>query len=111
LLHSQRQHAHLDATNMTTTSDLPTSQPLPRDIPTAADRTSVHLDARRYHELRDQLTRLHSAPVPDMAAIDDVIKQLTQEQFALKAADGQPGNNPIEASTNRPAAERLGHRR
>jgi hypothetical protein len=95
---------------MTTTSNLPTSLPLPSDAP-QADRTSAHLDARRYHELRDQLTRLHSAPVPDMAAIDNVIKQLAQEQFDQKAADGQPGNNPIEASTSSPGAGRLRDRR
>jgi hypothetical protein len=57
-----------------------------------------HLDPTRYHQLRDELTRLYSAPSPDMAAIDRVIRQITEEQLKLKAADGQAGNNPIESS-------------
>ena len=53
-------------------------------------------DATYFHELHAKLTQLQSAPVRDMAAIDAVIEALAKEQLRLKAADGQPGNNPVE---------------
>lgn len=55
-----------------------------------------HPDATYFHELHARLTQLQAAPVRDMAAIDAVIEELAKEQLRLKAADGQPGNNPIE---------------
>ena len=58
-----------------------------------------NLNSTRYNALRSRLTQLQSAPKPDVAAIDDVIKQLADEQLHLKALDGQAGNNPIEGKS------------
>lgn len=65
-----------------------------------------HLDPTRYHALHEQLTRLYSEPERDMAAIDSVIEKIADERRRLKAADGQPGNNPIEPH-RRPDQARL----
>ncbi|MEY4564903.1 MAG: hypothetical protein RLZZ618_4180 [Pseudomonadota bacterium] len=51
-----------------------------------------------YRRLRDELQRLHLAPVKDMKAIDAVIDALEAEQLRLKALDGQHGNNPLESA-------------
>jgi len=50
----------------------------------------------RYHALREELTRLQAADVPDMPAIERVLDALNAEYFRLKSEDGQHGNNPIE---------------
>jgi hypothetical protein len=57
---------------------------------------ALFVDSDLYRSLRDQLKLLQSAPVKDMAAIDNVIDQLAAEQLRLKSEDGQHGNNPIE---------------
>jgi hypothetical protein len=54
----------------------------------------------RYGRLHDQLTREHAAAVPDQVAIDRLIRQLDDLQGQLKAADGQPGNNPLSNRSN-----------
>lgn len=50
----------------------------------------------RYHALREELSRLQSAEVRDMPAIDHILDELAAEYRRLKALDGQHGNNPIE---------------
>jgi len=57
----------------------------------------MNIDQARalYQRLRDKLTRLESEPEPDLEAIDSVIAALDATQLALKAEDGQPGNNPV----------------
>jgi hypothetical protein len=57
---------------------------------------ALFVDSEIYRSLREQLQALQTAPVKDMAAIDDVINRLSAEQLRLKSEDGQHGNNPIE---------------
>lgn len=66
-------------------------------IPNGTDTNVSQLVARdNYFQLREKLVTLHSATVPDAAAIDKVIQALEQAQLAYKATHGLFGNNPIE---------------
>jgi hypothetical protein len=58
-----------------------------------------------FHALHARLRELQAAAEPDLKAIDAVIDELEREQLRLKAADGQPGNNPIQAQRQAGARE------
>jgi hypothetical protein len=51
--------------------------------------------AARYDELRQQLVRLQSAPVKDMAAIEMVMHLLDRTHMAYRAANGVVGSGPL----------------
>ena len=63
----------------------------------------LHTLSDRYHLLREELLRLQSAEVRDMAAIVRTLDALAAEYRQLKAADGQHGNNPIECRHGEPS--------
>ena len=46
----------------------------------------------RYGRLLAELTRLHSAPVPDTQAIDDTMAEVDAVHKALKALHARPGD-------------------
>jgi len=56
---------------------------------------ATHLEAE-YDRLREELKRLLRAPVTDMRAVEEVLKQLDEAHMRFKEAHGLHGNNPIE---------------
>lgn len=67
----------------------------PLNFPNGTDSTLEQVMARQdYLKLRDILVTLQSAPEPDAAAIEDVIRALEKAQLTYKATHGLYGNNP-----------------
>lgn len=61
------------------------------------DRTLEQVVAREHcAQLREKLVALQSAPQPNAAAIDAVVRDLEKAQLAYKATHGLIGNNPME---------------
>ena len=66
------------------------------NFPNGTDSSLAQVVAREdYLRLREKLIALQSAPEPNAAAIDDVIRSLEKAQLAYKATHGLIGNNPI----------------
>lgn len=76
------------------------------DPPTLHNGTDTNLAqaiARAHYEkLRDRLIALQSAPEPDMAAIDAVIRALEKAQMDYKATHGLYGNNANDEPMHNP---------
>ncbi len=49
------------------------------------DSSGGNFFVKKYHRLRERLVELHATPVPDMAAIDEVMHQLDETHAAFKA--------------------------
>jgi hypothetical protein len=49
-----------------------------------------------YERLRNELQQLNAAAIPDLPAIDKVIRELERIQRQIKAEHGHKGNNPNE---------------
>lgn len=66
------------------------------NLPNGTDSNQEQVTARKaYFQLRENLVKLQSAPLPDAAAIDHVVKALEQAQLNYKATHGLIGNNPL----------------
>jgi hypothetical protein len=59
------------------------------------DAEAARLEAE-YDRLRAELKRLLRAPVRDMLAVEDVLRQLDEAHMRFKEVHGLHGNTPIE---------------
>lgn len=67
------------------------------NFPNGTDTNLQQVIAREaYLRLREKMVALQSAPEPDAAAIDAVIRSLEKAQLAYKATHGLIGNNPVD---------------